>query len=62
MNFWILALYYKWATVDVVKEAIHLEDCTLDDIKEGVEKKLISEEQYQELAGEEFKLAVAQGL
>ncbi|ADV93348.1 MULTISPECIES: XkdX family protein [Bacillales] len=52
MNYWVLALHYNWASSEMVKQAIHLKDCSPEDLQEGIEKKLITAEQYKEITGE----------
>ncbi|MEC1663467.1 XkdX family protein [Bacillus halotolerans] len=51
MNYWVLALYYEWATTDMVKQAIAYQDCSFEDLVEGVNKKLITSDQYEEITG-----------
>lgn len=51
MNYWVLALYYEWATTDMVKQALAYEDCSIQDLAEGVNKKLITADQYKEITG-----------
>ncbi|MCY9190945.1 XkdX family protein [Bacillus mojavensis] len=55
MNFWVLALHYNWASSEMVKQAIHLKDCSPEDLQEGIEKKLITAEQYKEITEEAIK-------
>ncbi|MCY7784326.1 MULTISPECIES: XkdX family protein [unclassified Bacillus (in: firmicutes)] len=52
MNYWVLALHYNWATSEMVKQAIHYKDCSPEDLQEGIEKNLITAEQYKEITGE----------
>ena len=52
MNYWIWALHYDCATPEMVKQAIHYKDCSPEDLQKGVEKKLITAEQYKEITGE----------
>lgn len=52
MNYWVLALYYNWATPEMVKQAIHYKDCSPEDLQKGIEKNLITAEQYKEITGE----------
>ncbi|KUL16210.1 XkdX family protein [Bacillus licheniformis] len=54
MNFWVLALYYNWATTDMVKQALYYKDCTAEDFKDGVDNRLVSPEQYKEIFNEEY--------
>ncbi|WP_152425527.1 XkdX family protein [Bacillus subtilis] len=51
MNYWVLALHYNWASFEMVKQAIHYKDCSPEDLQKGVEKKLITAEQYKEIIG-----------
>ncbi|MEC0596833.1 XkdX family protein [Bacillus spizizenii] len=55
MNYWVLALHYNWASSEMVKQAIHLKDCSPEDLQEGIEKKLITAEQYKEITEEAIK-------
>ncbi|MED4854257.1 XkdX family protein [Bacillus atrophaeus] len=55
MNYWVLAFYYKWATADMVKQAMRYNDCSIEDLAEGVNKKLITPDQYKEITGKPFK-------
>ncbi|KUP41807.1 XkdX family protein [Bacillus halotolerans] len=52
MNYWVLALHYNWASSEMVKQTILLKDCSPEDLQEGIEKKLITAEQYKEITGE----------
>lgn len=52
MNYWVLALYYNWATPEMVKQAIRYKDCSAEDLQKGIEKNLITAEQYKEITGE----------
>ncbi|MGC2838345.1 XkdX family protein [Bacillus subtilis] len=52
MNYWVLALHYNWAPSEMVKQAIHYKDCSTEDLQKGVEKKLITAEQYREITEE----------
>ncbi|MCY8809800.1 XkdX family protein [Bacillus atrophaeus] len=51
MNYWVLALHYEWATADMVKQAIAYKDCSIENLAEGVNKKLITSDQYKEITG-----------
>ncbi|MFC1284668.1 XkdX family protein [Bacillus sp. B19-2] len=56
LNFWVYALSYKWATVEMVKEAIAYDDCSIEDIRTGVETGYITKDEFQELTeGRGFK-------
>ncbi|MCY7754124.1 XkdX family protein [Bacillus haynesii] len=52
LNFWVYALSYKWATAEMVKEAIAYDDCSIEDIRKGVETGYITKEEFQELTSE----------
>lgn len=43
--------YYEWATADMVKQALAYQDCSIEDLAEGVNKKLITADQYKEITG-----------
>ncbi|MCY9371541.1 XkdX family protein [Bacillus haynesii] len=49
LNFWVYALFYKWATANMVKEAVSYNDCSLEDIKKGVEAGYITPQEYKEI-------------
>ncbi|QAW48472.1 XkdX family protein [Bacillus velezensis] len=51
MNYWVLAIYYKWATPEMVKKAMYYDDCSAADLQQGVEKKLVTPQQYIEITG-----------
>ncbi|MGE6629818.1 XkdX family protein [Bacillus sp. NPDC077027] len=53
MNYWVLALHYHWATPKMVKQAIEYKDCSETDLKEGMNKKLITVDQLKEIVGKE---------
>ncbi|MCY7563797.1 XkdX family protein [Bacillus safensis] len=55
LNFWVLALFYKWATIAMVKQAMSFDDCTIEDLEEGIQKEYVTQEQYKEITGEAFK-------
>ncbi|MBU0444427.1 XkdX family protein [Bacillus amyloliquefaciens] len=52
MNYWVLALYYRWATPEMVKKAMCYDDCSVADLQQGIEKKLVTPQQYKEITGE----------
>ncbi|MFN3092726.1 XkdX family protein [Bacillus pumilus] len=54
LNFWVLALFYKWATTKMVKQAMSYNDCSIDDLQKGVQSQYVTQEQYQEITGEEY--------
>ncbi|MFB8735567.1 hypothetical protein ACEQPO_23175 [Bacillus sp. SL00103] len=39
MNYWVMALYFKWVTPELVKQAVELGDCSMEDLKTGYEQK-----------------------
>ncbi|MDM5321219.1 XkdX family protein [Bacillus altitudinis] len=49
MNYWVMALYFKWATPELVKQAVELGDCSMEDLNEGYEQRMITLEQLQEM-------------
>ncbi|MCY8308102.1 XkdX family protein [Bacillus vallismortis] len=51
MNYWVLALHFEWATAEMVRQAIAYQDCSIEDLAEGVNKKLITPEQYKDITG-----------
>ncbi|MCY1094001.1 MULTISPECIES: XkdX family protein [Bacillus] len=55
LNFWVLALFYKWATTAMVKQAMSFDDCTIEDLEEGIQKEYVTQEQYKEITGETYK-------
>lgn len=55
LNFWVLALFYKWATTVMVKQAMAFKDCSIEDLEEGIQKEYVTQEQYKEITGEAFK-------
>lgn len=52
LNFLVHALSYNWATAEMVKEAIAYDDCTIDDLRKGVETGYITQDEFQELTSE----------
>jgi len=38
----------------MVKQALYYKDCTSEDFKDGVDKRLVSPEQYKEIFNEEY--------
>jgi uncharacterized XkdX family phage protein len=52
LNFWVLALSWKWATVDQVKLAMTYNDCTNEDLEQGLANGYITQEQYSALVPE----------
>ncbi|MEI4789831.1 XkdX family protein [Bacillus sp. FJAT-53060] len=49
MNYWVMALYFKWVTPELVKQAVKLGDCSIADLKEGCKRRLLTLEQLQEI-------------
>ncbi|KPN14348.1 phage portal protein [Bacillus australimaris] len=49
MNYWVMALYFQWATPELVKQAIELGDCSMEDLNEGYEQRMLTLEQLQEI-------------
>ncbi|MGS0929556.1 XkdX family protein [Bacillus safensis] len=60
LNFWVLALFYKWATTEMVKQAMSFKDCSIEDLEEGVQVEYVTQEQYKEITGEEYKTLEAE--
>ncbi|WP_345822054.1 XkdX family protein [Bacillus pumilus] len=58
LNFWVLALFYKWATTAMVKQAMAFKDCSIEDLEEGIQKEYVTQEQYKEITGEAFKQTI----
>lgn len=55
LNFWVLALFYKWATTSMVKQAMGFNDCTVDELEEGVVAEYVTPEQFFEITGLEYQ-------
>ncbi|WP_240672327.1 XkdX family protein [Bacillus velezensis] len=55
LNFWVYALFYKWATTAMVKQAMGFNDCTIDDMKEGVAAPYVTPDQFQEVTGQPYE-------
>ncbi|MGZ9697310.1 XkdX family protein [Bacillus safensis] len=49
MSYWVMALYYKWVTPGLVKQAIELGDCSMEDLNAGYEQRVLTLEQLQEI-------------
>ncbi|MEH7805292.1 MULTISPECIES: XkdX family protein [Bacillus] len=45
MNYWVMALYFKWVTPELVKQAVELGDCSMEDLKTGYEQRMLTLEQ-----------------
>ncbi|MCM3367855.1 XkdX family protein [Bacillus safensis] len=56
LNFWVLALFYKWATTSMVKQAMGFNDCTIEDLEEGIQEGYVTPEQYEEITGEPYEV------
>lgn len=50
MNYWVMALYFKWVTPELVKQAVELGDCSMEDLIEGYEQRILTLEQLKEMA------------
>lgn len=55
LNFWVLALFYKWATTSMVKQAMGFNDCTVDELEEGVVTEYVTPEQFFDITGLEYQ-------
>ncbi|MEK5135311.1 XkdX family protein [Bacillus sp. FSL W8-0645] len=49
MNYWVMALYFQWVTPGLVKQAVELGDCSMEDLNEGYEQRVLTLEQLQEI-------------
>ncbi|MED1481886.1 XkdX family protein [Bacillus altitudinis] len=49
MNYWVTALYFKWVSPELVKQAIELGDCSMEDLNKGYEQRILTLEQLKEL-------------
>ncbi|AVM25162.1 XkdX family protein [Bacillus pumilus] len=49
MNYWVMALYFKWVTPELIKQAVELGDCSMEDLKKGYEQRMLTLEQLQEM-------------
>ncbi|KUF22023.1 XkdX family protein [Bacillus sp. G1(2015b)] len=56
LNFWVLALFYKWATTSMVKQAMSFNDCTVEELQEGIQEGYVTPEQYEEITGEPYEV------
>ncbi|MEH7296630.1 XkdX family protein [Bacillus altitudinis] len=56
LNFWVLALFYKWATIAMVKQAMSFDDCAIEDLEEGIQKGYLTIEQYEQITGEPYEV------
>ncbi|APP15985.1 uncharacterized protein BTUAT1_28240 [Bacillus altitudinis] len=50
MNYWVMALYFKWVTPELVKQAVEIGDCSMEDLNEGYEQRILTLEQLKEMA------------
>lgn len=55
LNFWVYALFYEWASTEMVKQAMGYDDCSAEDLAEGVAAKYITPEEFQEITGETYE-------
>ncbi|MCY7500094.1 XkdX family protein [Bacillus pumilus] len=55
LNFWVMALFYKWATTSMIKQAMSFDDCTVEELEEGVLAEYVTPDQYFEITGSEYK-------
>ncbi|MCY7543882.1 XkdX family protein [Bacillus safensis] len=60
LNFWVLALFYKWATTEMVKQAMSFKDCSIEDLEEGVQVEYVTHDQYKEITDEVYKTPEAE--
>ncbi|MEB2271987.1 XkdX family protein [Bacillus safensis] len=49
MNYWVMALYFQWVTPELVKRAVELDDCSMEDLNAGYEQRMLTLEQLQEI-------------
>lgn len=49
MNYWVMALYFKWVPPELVKQAVELGDCSMEDLNEGYEQRILTLEQLKEM-------------
>ncbi|PRR90921.1 MULTISPECIES: XkdX family protein [unclassified Bacillus (in: firmicutes)] len=49
MNYWVMALYFKWVPPGLVKQAVELGDCSMEDLNAGYEQRMLTLEQLQEI-------------
>ncbi|MEC0388926.1 XkdX family protein [Bacillus velezensis] len=48
-------MFYKWASIEMVKQAMGYDDCSAEDLAEGVAAKYITPEEFQEITGETYE-------
>lgn len=44
-----MALYFQWITPELVKQAVELDDCSMEDLNAGYEQRILTLEQLQEI-------------
>lgn len=49
MNYWVKALYFQWVTPELVKQAVELGDCSMEDLNAGYEQRMLTLEQLKEI-------------
>ncbi|MBG9815623.1 MULTISPECIES: XkdX family protein [Bacillus] len=49
MNYWVMALYFQWVTPELVKQAVELGDCSMEDLNAGYEQRMLTLEQLKEI-------------
>lgn len=49
MNYWVMALYFQWVTTELVKQAVELGDCSMEDLNAGYEQRMLTLEQLKEI-------------
>ncbi|UYO34704.1 XkdX family protein [Bacillus zhangzhouensis] len=54
LNFWVLALFYKWTSTAMVKQAMSFDDCTIKDLEDGIQQGYVTPEQYEQITGVSF--------
>lgn len=54
LNFWVYALFYNWADAAMVKQALQYNDVTIEELREGVDRKFITPEQFEEITGDPY--------
>ncbi|MBY8913826.1 XkdX family protein [Bacillus sp. YC2] len=57
LNFWVYALFYKWASVQMVKQAAGYSDCSVEELAEGVAAQYVTPEEFKEITGEAYESA-----
>ncbi|MCY8532567.1 XkdX family protein [Bacillus vallismortis] len=55
MNFWVIALNQEWANTEEVKIAYGYNDISKDELALGVEKGLISVQEYEAITNEDIQ-------